>query len=628
MPSRLGRQGITLLAPSRDLSYYHFPMHRVTVNPGEMVFHAKPGTPVRAFLLHNGILVDFPCGGKGYCNQCRVSIDPAPVSGKGGRNPLPDEEIARGVRLACTALIEGDCTITVPEGRRAGAIWRDPTSLEQTSLIAGEALTTRATVRLEPPSLADQRGDWERLHAGLQALGYSAQRPAVPELERISGVLRESSWSLDVILENSHVVACCRSFSDPLYGFAIDLGTTTIDVSLHSIETGRSIGRATMLNRQAAFGADVISRAQAFARDRKEVREAATRTIAECAQTILTDAGVSPSQVVRSVVVGNPIMIHILHDLDPVQLTQAPYICTTTSMLRRVPSDFGWSFQGHGHVESLPLISAFVGADTVGMIVALDLDEEDLVSLSIDIGTNGEIVLSQKGALTTTSTAAGPAFEGAQISCGMRALSGAITAVGWDGTDLTLKVAGGGKPLGLAGTGLISLMALLLDRGVIDITGRLVDAEEIADEGLRRRLIRTPRDEPGLRLTDDGSVYVSQRDIRELQLAKGAVRTGMESLLREKGLTAADLDAIRLAGNFGGALDVRAAIRIGLIPPVDPEKVDVVGNAALRGAALALLSRTYRRKAEETPRQAAFLELAGKPDFQVMFAEAMMFESP
>jgi len=603
-------------------------MHRVTVNPGEMTFHVRPGTPVRAFLLHGGILMDFPCGGKGYCSQCRVVIDPAPESGKRGRNPLPDEEIARGVRLACTALIEGDCTITVPEGRRTVAIWRDPTSLDKTSIIAGEALTTRTTVHLEPPSLADQRGDWERLHAGLQALGYTAQRPPVPELERISRLLRESSWSIDVILENSHVVSCCRSFDEPLYGFAIDLGTTTVDVSLHSMETGRSIGRATMLNRQAAFGADVISRAQAFARDRKEVRDAATKTIAECAQTILADSGVSPSQVVRSVVVGNPIMMHILHDLDPMQLTQAPYICATTSMLSTAPSDFGWSFQEHGHVESLPLISAFVGADTVGMIVALDLDQEELVSLSIDIGTNGEIVLCQKGALTTTSTAAGPAFEGAQIACGMRALSGAITAVGWEEGDLTLKTAGGGKPLGLAGTGLISLMALLLDRGAIDMTGRLVDADEIADEGLKRRLMRTPRDEPGLRLTEDGSVYVSQRDIRELQLAKGAVRTGIESLLREKGLTAADLDAVRLAGNFGGALDVRAATRIGLIPPVNPEKVDVVGNAALRGAALALVSRTYRRKAEETPRAATFLELAGKPEFQMLFADAMMFESP
>jgi uncharacterized 2Fe-2S/4Fe-4S cluster protein (DUF4445 family) len=603
-------------------------MYRVTVNPGEMTFHAQPGTPVRAFLLHNGILVDFPCGGKGYCSQCRVLMDPAPASGKGGRNPLPDDEVGRGVRLACTALIEGDCTITVPEGRRAGAIWRDPTTLDQTSIIAGEALTTRATVRLDPPSLEDQRGDWERLDSALRALGYTAHRPAVPELERISRVLRESSWNIEAILENGHVVSCCRSFDERLYGFAVDLGTTTVDVSLHSVETGRSIGRATMLNRQAAFGADVISRAQAFSRDRKEVRDAATRTIAECAQSVLAEAGVSPAQVVRTVVVGNPIMIHILHDLDPMQLTQAPYICATTSMLRRAPSDFGWSFQGHGCVESLPLISAFVGADTVGMIVALDLDKEELVSLSIDIGTNGEIVLSQKGQLTTTSTAAGPAFEGAQISCGMRALSGSIVAVGWDGADLTLKTVGGGKPLGMAGTGLISLIALLLDRGAIDSTGRLLEKEEIPDAGLRRRIVRTPRDEPGLRLSEDGSVYVSQRDIRELQLAKGAVRTGIESLLRAKGIASSDLDAIRLAGNFGGALDVRAAMRIGLIPSIDPEKVDVVGNAALRGAALALVSRTYRRKAEETPRIATFLELAGKPEFQMLFADAMMFEAP
>jgi uncharacterized 2Fe-2S/4Fe-4S cluster protein (DUF4445 family) len=262
------------------------------------------------------------------------------------------------------------------------------------------------------------------------------------------------------------------------------------------------------------------------------------------------------------------------------------------------------------------------------MIVALDLDEEEIVSLSIDIGTNGEMVLSQKGELTTTSTAAGPAFEGAQISCGMRALEGAVVAVSWTGSDLALKTVGDKKALGIAGTGLISLVAVLLDRGAIDATGRLVDAEKMADEALRSRLFRAPRDEPGLRLSEDGSVYVTQRDIRELQLAKGAVRTGIESLLGAKGLHSSDLEAIRLAGNFGGALDVAAAIRIGLIPAVDPEKVDVVGNAALRGAALALVSRTYRRKAEEAPRQARFLELAGKPEFQMLFADAMMFDAP
>jgi uncharacterized 2Fe-2S/4Fe-4S cluster protein (DUF4445 family) len=601
-------------------------MYRVTVNPGELALHAKPGTSVRAFLLHHGILIDFPCGGKGYCGQCRVVIDPPPESGKGGRHPLPADEIARGVRLACTSHIEADCTITVPEGRRTGALWRDPATLEQTAVVAGEALLSRATVRLEPPSLADQRGDWERVEAALQVRGFTARIPPAAELERVSRTLRENAWSLDVVLEDGRAISCCRAVDENLYGFAIDLGTTTIDVSLHSIETGRSIGRATMLNRQAAFGADVISRAQSFARDRKEVRDAATTTIAECAQSILTQAGISPAQVVRSVVVGNPIMMHILHDIDSMQLTQAPYICVTTSMLRRPPSDFGWTFQGHGEVETLPLISAFVGADTVGMIIALDLAEEDLVTLSADIGTNGEIVLSQKGSLTTTSTAAGPAFEGAQISCGMRALEGSVVAVSWDGTDLALKTVGGRKPLGIAGTGLISLIALLLDRGAVDSTGRLVDAEEMADPALRARLFRTPLDEPGLRLTEDGSVYVSQRDIRELQLAKGAVRTGIESLLREKGLGAGDLDAIRLAGNFGGALDVGAAIRIGLIPPVDPDKVDVVGNAALRGAALALVSRSYRRKAEMTPRTATFLELAGKPEFQMLFADGMMFE--
>jgi uncharacterized 2Fe-2S/4Fe-4S cluster protein (DUF4445 family) len=600
-------------------------MYRVTVNPGHMVFHARPGTPVRAFLLRNGILVDYPCGGRGYCGQCRVIVDPAPVSGTDGRSPLPVDQVARGVRLACTALIEGDCSITVPEGRHTGRLWRDDPAVERTGVLAGQALLTRRAVRLEPPSLADQRGDWERLEGALRDLGHTPVCPAPRELDHVSKTLRSSAWTVDAVLEEDRLLTVCASPDDCLYGFAIDLGTTTVDLSLHGLETGRGVARRSVLNRQAAYGADVISRAQAFSRERAGVRDAATRTIDECAHNILTEAGVRPTQVVRSVVVGNPIMMHILHDLDPLELTHSPYIPVTTGAIRRGPEDFGWTFQGHGAVETLPSISAFVGADTVGMIVALDLAKEEGVSLSIDIGTNGEMVLSRGGKLITTSTAAGPAFEGAQIACGMRALEGAVVAASFHAGDLALTTSGGGRVLGIAGTGLISLVALLLDRGVIDPTGRLAEPREVVDQALRRRLASTPRGEPCLRLNDEGSVYVSQRDIRELQLAKAAVRTGVESLLGSTGLRIEDLDAIRLAGNFGSALDVGAAMRIGLIPPVDPERVDVVGNAALRGAALALVSREHRARCIREAREAVFLELAGRPEFQTRFADALMF---
>jgi len=291
--------------------------------------------------------------------------------------------------------------------------------------------------------------------------------------------------------------------------------------------------------------------------------------------------------------------------------------------VRRRPEEFRWSFQRWGWVETLPLISAFVGADTVGMILALDLEREPEITLSIDIGTNGEIVLSKAGELLTTSTAAGPAFEGAQISCGMRALEGAVTGfrILPDG-GLDLAVVGGGRPKGLCGSGLISGIAELLEAGLLEASGRLLPPEEVARPELAARLFREEK-MLAFRLSD--RVFITQRDIRELQLAKGAIRTGIDLLLDAAGVSPESLARIRLAGNFGSGLDIRKTMRLGLIPELPVEKVDVVGNAALRGAALALVSREYRDRAARIHRRCKFLELAARPDFQVRFASSMFF---
>jgi uncharacterized 2Fe-2S/4Fe-4S cluster protein (DUF4445 family) len=305
----------------------------------------------------------------------------------------------------------------------------------------------------------------------------------------------------------------------------------------------------------------------------------------------------------------------------------APYIPLVAGVVRRRPEEFGWKFQSCGHVETLPLISAFVGADTMGVILALDLEHEEEASLSIDIGTNGEIVLSEKGELITTSTAAGPAFEGAQISCGMRALDGAVTGVSIDGSGrIDLRVVGGGKVKGICGSGLISAVAELLESGLLDSTGRLADPEEVDNPDLKKRFFKLDNMAAFMLSTDSGEdVYISQRDIRELQLAKGAIRTGIDMLLAETGVDVQTLKKIRLAGNFGSGVDIGKTIRIGLIPEVEIEKVDVVGNAALRGASLALVSRVYREKAGAIYRKCRFLELAAKPDFQTRFASSMFF---
>lgn len=597
-------------------------MPTVHVEPLGKTLSAAKGSLLRDLLNNEGILLDYPCGGKGNCRKCRVTVDPPPASGKGN---LKEAETADGVRLACQLTLVEDCTVTLPQERLLRSVvgheWVDAGM----RAALGSATIRRVKVSLAEPSLEDQRADWERLAAGLEAQGITAHLPDTASLERLPQTLRKTDWTVEALCDENEFLWLAGTQGRRSCGFGVDLGTTTVDIALLDLETGEQLSRKTLLNSQVAFGADVISRAMSFHDDPGPVRLAALRTIEEGAREILTETGVLPDEVVKTMVVGNPIMIHILNGIDPYQLTRVPYVPVTCRSLRGVPRDFGWTFQEHGFVETLPIVSAYVGADTIGMIVALDLAREEKTSLSIDVGTNGELVLARGGALITTSTAAGPAFEGAQISCGMRAVEGAIHEVLLSGDGgLEVQVVGAAAPRGICGTGLVSGIAQLLERGIIDSTGRLLAQGEIADPRLRGRIFSLGN-ELAFALSDDRAVYISQADIRKMQLAKGAVRTGIETLLDVTGTAIESLDVLRLAGNFGTRLDPRAAMRIGLIPEMDLGKVEVVGNAALRGALMALLSREARRLAERAALQARFIELGGRPEFQTRFMESMLF---
>jgi uncharacterized 2Fe-2S/4Fe-4S cluster protein (DUF4445 family) len=596
-------------------------MPTIRVEPLGRSFDAREGVTLRDALHAAGILLDYPCGGTGRCRQCKVS-----VSGES--------------RLACQMVINEDCIITVAESRFGAQVWRQGTRDDDIrgndahGDVRGGAHGDRAgsikRIRLEvpEPSLEDQRPDWERVEQTLAARGVIVSEPDAGLLEHVAGSLREASGSdhavVDAVCDGGQLLRVDAARRRAM-GFAVDLGTTTVDIALLDLETGALLGRKAFLNRQVAFGADVISRAQSFHDNRGPVREAGLQTIEEGARQVLAEAGESPERVLKTVVVGNPIMVHILHGIDPLQLTMLPYVPVASRGLRRSPRELGWTFQARGFVETLPLISAYVGADTVGMIVALDLDREKATSLSIDIGTNGEMVLARQGTLLATSTAAGPAFEGAQISCGMRALPGAVVAVGIDlDGSIRLQTVDDAEAQGICGTGLVSAVAQLLEREVVDATGRLLDGSEIVIAALRRRVF-SQAGEPAFALTEDRRVYISQKDIRTLQLAKGAVRTGIDTLLSITGVPADGLDALRLAGNFGAGLDARAAMRIGLVPPMDLDKVQVVGNAALKGAVMSLLSREDAGRADSAASGSRFIELGGKPEFQARFMEAMLF---
>jgi uncharacterized 2Fe-2S/4Fe-4S cluster protein (DUF4445 family) len=405
----------------------------------------------------------------------------------------------------------------------------------------------------------------------------------------------------------------------PIFGLSIDIGTTTVVVKLIDMKTGQVITTVAELNPQAKFGDDVISRIAYAANDRKlaELNQiivnCLNRLIAQCCAA----ANVRRQDIYEACIVGNTTMNHIFLRLPVIQLGQAPYRAFSLDSRDLRPQDVGLDINPEGNIHTLANIAGFVGADTTAVALATALDSADEISLAIDIGTNGEVVLGTKDKLLAASCAAGPAFEGARIACGSRAIDGAIEAVVVAGSDVDstsspqvdVDVIGEAAPRSICGSGLIDATAAFLDLGVIDATGRLAGQEFI--------LARDAKGKP--------SVYLTQKDIREVQLAKAAIRAGIRLLENRLSIADADVKHVFLAGAFGNFIRPQSALRIGLLPDVALERIQSVGNAASAGAQMALISSYWRRLAAELAKKVQYVEIANEPGFQEVFADCMSF---
>jgi uncharacterized 2Fe-2S/4Fe-4S cluster protein (DUF4445 family) len=420
----------------------------------------------------------------------------------------------------------------------------------------------------------------------------------------------------------------------PVMGVGFDLGTTSLAAYLVDLETGVQKAALGVRNPQAAYGADVISRiayanthADGLGKLQSLCLSALNRLIVQLAR----QAHCSPSDVYHIVVVGNPTMLHLFLGVAPGQIAMPPFEPVFKEG-RSIPAEaLSIQVAPGARVETLPMISGYVGADTVAMALFLGLDRTDESCLALDVGTNGEMLLSHAGRVYACSTAAGPAFEGARISCGMRAQPGAIGQFSFanDGQDLRYHLLRGRKPRGISGTGLVSLVALLLQAGVVSPMGKFC-ADGPASAALRGRLRQGEKQQEFLIVSAGDTlqgrdIVLTQRDVRELQLAKGAMAAGMQRLLEHAGLRASDLDHIYLAGAFGSSIEPWSAQRIGLLPPVDLDRVAVVGNAAGAGAKLVLCSRNMRQRAARIAQSVAYLELSCDRRFDDLFVDALEF---
>jgi uncharacterized 2Fe-2S/4Fe-4S cluster protein (DUF4445 family) len=537
------------------------------------------------------------------------------------RKQLRADELENGWRLSCQAKVYDDTTVTVPELLRVPKA----ATMGVNRLVLLDPNVRKVYVELTEPDLEDQRSDVERLRDALTAEGFD-MKADLRVLRTLPAVLRAAEFKVTAVLGGDQLVALeAGDTREENYGVAFDLGTTTVVGTLMNLRTGMAEAVRSTLNGQAPFGADVISRiSHGMQGDeaKAELREAIQCTMNGVLQELYEAAGVSRDRVYETVVVGNATMLHLLLGIDATPISMMPFTPAFRAPLYLPAREVGLDIHPGGYVQTLPVIGAYVGADIVAGVIATGLAREEKLRVFVDVGTNGEIVLGSVKRVLCTAAPAGPAFEGSQIRCGMRATDGAIEGVTLS-DHIELQVIGGDvAPKGICGSGLVDTVAQLRLIGLLDAGGKMRSREEVPEHPLSDRLITVD----GVRaflLAEN--VYLSQRDVRELQFGKGSIATGIKVLMDVMGVTTADLDEVLLGGSFGSYLNPESAKIIGLVPPVDVDRILSVGNTAGEGAKMSLLSFRERQVAFELPEKIEYVELSGRSDFNDSFVSVLAF---
>jgi len=599
----------------------------ITIEPARIEVFAAHGDNLLMALRRAGIMIDSPCGGKGLCGKCTVEVTGGTVlTEKDGR-----ESPASGTVLACRSRVVEDMALSI--GEFDSPMKQDLLSRHSLTRFGIEPAVTKHFIKLPEPAFSDRRSDFERLRDTLRET-YPDLSPRCRCLHKLPFVLRDKNFNVTAVLRGDEIINVeAGDTTDTLFGVALDLGTTTITAALVDLASGHLAGIATALNPQAAFGADVISRIE-YSQGRREnlieLQATALAAIAKLIDDLSAAAGTVPDRIAEVTVACNTVMNHILLSLPADNIAVVPFVPVTVRPQDARAADLGIMTCPDARLHTLPGVSGFLGSDIVAGALVAGVKESEKPVLMVDLGTNSEIIVGNKKRIVGCSAAAGPAFEGGKISCGMRAVPGAIESVELADDDIVLHTVAGGEPAGICGTGLVALAAFLRTQGVIDETGFIADPGSLdpAVPAKIRKRIRTKgkASEFVLHKRKGKKISVTQRDIRELQLAKGALAAGIAIALGEFGAKLGDVEKVLIAGSFGSYLDKESALAIGLFPDmVDKEKIFFVGNSAIEGAAAALVNRGVRDRMQEIADYIECIELSSHPSFQEIFVDSMLF---
>jgi uncharacterized 2Fe-2S/4Fe-4S cluster protein (DUF4445 family) len=615
--------------------------HKITFMPDNVTIDVDDNTNLFRAVKSAGLYVLSSCGGKGNCGKCKVVIKEGAVESGKSRSFLSAEEAGRGYTLACLSRVKSDLVVEIPPESRMQAKHKIATGAKTEELLglmkeAGGCLESRISrvyLELSAPTLDDNIPDFERVRRALDQRGFDASHLHMNflVLKKLPHVLREGGWNVTVsVFGVGSVLEVLDIFpgnaSQTRYGAAVDIGTTTVVVYLVDMTNGNVIGQASTYNSQGKCGDDVITRI-VYATERnglQELQELAVGNINTMLAELAEKNNVPHGMIDYIVAAGNTTMEHLLYGINPQFIREEPYIPVATFFPLIRGKSVGFRIDPQAIVYTMPNVASYVGGDITAGVLVSQIHRKDEISLFIDIGTNGEIVLGNKDWLVTAACSAGPAFEGSGIKFGMRAMEGAIEEVEIDpGThEVNFRVIGDVKPIGICGSGMIDALAEMYLNGVIDQRGKI--HEELGSKRIRTgesglEYVLAWRVESAI----NKEIVLTEADLDNLIRAKGAIYAGFATLLAQMGMTFANIDKLYIAGGFGRYIDVERAITIGMLPDLPVDKFQFLGNTSIMGAYYALLCDRLRHEAEEIAHRMTYMELSVSRSFMDEYLSAL-----
>ena len=628
----------------------HMSEHTVTFDIAKKPVHVPTGTLLSEAARLAGVDIGQPCGGQGRCGRCAVQVTAGDVRRRSSLR-LSTEDVSNGYALACQSVIEADIAVTIPPQEKIERrLTTDRTAIEVSIPQDYDHLYSqtvrRVSLSLSPPRMDDQTDDWGRLKTALrQKAGIDDIRISLNLLQKIGAILRDNDWQVTAIIDahienddhrtDERLVALIADIvpeEDPMFGLAIDIGTTTVTVWLVDLTTGKVEAQASEYNGQISRGEDVISRIIFSSKNggREDLQNRVLETINQLVGQVCKRAKAKPQDIIKATVAGNSTMTHLFLGIPATSIRLSPFITAVNQPPAITAGTIGLEINSEATVDCLPGVASYVGADISSGVLASKMDETEKLTLFLDVGTNGETVLGSREWLVTCACSAGPAFEGAGVLQGMRATKGAIEECWISGENSshpfepTYRVIGNNKPRGICGSGLISLLAEMFLTGIVD-KGGMINLDLAATNPRIREGEHGPEYIIAWGSETDGGqdIAINNVDIDNLKRAKAAIYAGFTVLAQSVGVPLEMVEQILIGGSFGKYINVEKAIQIGLLPDMPWDRFKFLGNTSVQGAYLALLDWRNRDRIRDIAAQMTYIELSADNTFYDAFMSAM-----